>query len=251
MVMAAKPPTTGETGTEYTLEHAEDHIAGLVGLTDRMGEIQSFTDSQVPDVTLGVGNGSQLYSVGGAPQGITAVGLAGAVPITIGDSTNFVVTQATDNQASQSFTVPGNDANVGTTYRLSVWGSATEGSTSQALTWSLYFGGSSRAAAPVGGGQWSASAGIRWKIILIAQCVTTGAGGTWTFSIEGSMSLASGNLLAGVGANGTIGFATGTGANVSVDTTAANSMLLEAAWASTTGAPTLTSRGSLFERLGA
>jgi hypothetical protein len=251
MVMASQPPTTQMTGTEYTLEHAEDHIAELRKVTDTMGELHAFTDSQTPDVVPGVGNGSQLYSVGGTLQAITAAGIAGAVPSTLGDPTNFAVTQATDQPASQSVSVLGNDAQVGTTYELDIWGSCTWGSTQQTLTFSLYFGGSARATAPIGATQFSASAGVRWKVHLVAQCATTGAGGTWSFSLEGAMSLAAGNLIAGIGANGTIGFATGTGANVAIDTTVNNAFLLETAWASTTGGPTMTTRGSLFRRSGA
>ena len=237
--------------TNYTLEQAEDHIGNLIGQVDVMGEILNISDSQVPDTPPGLGNGSAIYSLSGVPQAITDVGLAGTIPVTIGDSTNFAVTQATDTQASQSFSVPGNDPNAGTTYRLTAWGSMTQGSTAQITTWSLYFGGSSRITLQVGAGQFNASAGIRWKVQLTALCATAGAGGTWMFAIDVTESLTAGTLLAGQGLNGTIAGCNGTGANVAVDTTVANTMLLEAAWGSTTGAPTLTCRGTLFERLGA
>jgi len=249
--MVATPPTTGATGTEYTLEHAEDHIAQLRGQTDILGELHAFADSQAPDVAPGVGNGSQLYSVGGTAQIMSAAGLAGALPASVGDPTQFTVTQATDNPLSSTFTIPANDPQVGTTYELDVWGSCTWGSTQQALVLSLYLGGVNQASEAIGATQFNASAGIRWKVRLIAQCATTGAAGTWSFSMEGAVSLASGNLLAGTGANGTIGIAGGTGTNVTQDTTVSNAFLLQAHWAATTGAPTLTTRGALFKRSGA
>ena len=173
-----------------------------------------------------------------------------APPKTTGSIVQNAVTSASDSPLSDAFTIDGGDAQVATTYRLTTWGSCTWGSTQQAIVFALYLGGVSQATAAVGATQFAASAGIRWQLVLNAQCATTGAAGTWSFNLSGFMSLASGNLLAGIGANGTIGITGGTGTNVTQDTTVNNDMQLQAHWGATTGSPTITCRGQSFERIG-
>jgi hypothetical protein len=161
------------------------------------------------------------------------------------------VTAASDTPLSDAFTIDGGDANANTTYRLTAWGTGTQGSTNQTLTLSVYFGGSSRASFTIGTTEWSGttSQGFRWKAELIAQCHSNGAGGTWSFCISGYESVAA-NIFSSNGANQTMAGVASTGADVTVDTTVNNDMLLEAAWGSTTGSPTLTCRGNFFERIG-
>lgn len=237
-------------GDVYTLELAEDHIATANGNVDRLNEIHAFGDSQVPN-TPGTGNGSALFSLAGTAQHITDAGLTGALPATLSDTGQNTVTQASSTPLSAAFTVPANDANVGTAYRLIAWGTGTQGTSNQTLTLSLFFGGSSRSSFTIGTGEWTGttSTAFRWKVELIALCATTGAGGTWSFCMSGYES-ATGNIFSSNGANNTMAGCDSTAANVTVDTTVSNSMLLEANWGATTGGPTLTCRGQTFERIG-
>lgn len=170
---------------------------------------------------------------------------------TIGDVTTFAVTAASMTQLSQQFTVPAGDANVATMYRVTCWGNGTWGSTAQNLTMQMTFAGTGFGITPtIASGAFSGSAAFRWNTVMILICQTTGTLGTWHGSFWGCLTQTANNINPGTASQNTVPFVGGPSASVSQDTTVANALVLECAWASTTGGPTITCHGTTFERCG-
>jgi len=179
--------------------------------------------------------------------------IAAGVDSTITDTGITTVTQATDNLLSASFTIPTDIAgpNLGTEYELVAFGSGTWGSTQQALTLNPQLGGTTAGnTTAIGQTQFNAGAGFRWQFRFIALCTATGAGGAFVIGTFGGASVVSGNILSGIGNNASLGFANGSTPSQSIDTTAPFTMKLTASWASTTGSPSITCRGTLLHRRG-
>ncbi len=80
-------------------------------------------------------------------------------------------------------------------------------------------------------------------------CVTTGATATWRANIEGCVTQTASAILPGTAAQNTVPFTGGTTADATLDSTVAEVFGISAAWASTTGAPTLSKTFGQFERL--
>jgi len=152
------------------------------------------------------------------------------------DFTNYTVTEASFTQCSKAWSIPAGDAQAGTTYRLTVSGSGTQGSTARALTFQLSDG---YAEAIISDTFAATSAGFSFKVVFEITVITTGSDGTANFS-----------CVATAGKNGagevTAGF-TQAGA---FDTTSAFTFEAQAEWGATGGAPTMTSYQSFLERIG-
>lgn len=170
----------------------------------------------------------------------------------IADTATTTVTAASASNLGTVYVIPANDMAVGVAYRLSCGGDGTQGSTRQNLQFNAGVGGTSVGfSVIIDSTALSASATFRWKAVIMLIPVTIGASGTYDTSIEGCVTQAANNLIPGTAANNTIPFGghnltTGTG----LDTTAAQNFALRAQWGSTTGAPTITNRSTVFERLG-
>ena len=172
---------------------------------------------------------------------------------TFSDTTNFAVTGTGLNPLSQTWTLPASDANVGTFYRLSCWGNGVWGSTARSLTLQMTFAGSAFGGSGVvviDASDFSASAIFRWNAVLLLQCQETGSNGQWHGTLSGCLTQTANNIIVGTTANNSVPFAAGPSATVTQDSTVANPLLLEASWASVSGAPTITCRGTTFERCG-
>lgn len=159
------------------------------------------------------------------------------------DATTRSVTSATFANISSQYVINANDAAVGTAYRLTTWGTGTQGSTPQSLGFRPNtIGGAGISSVAAGSGFAAASQGFRWWARATFVVSTTGSGGALTAFLE-AMTVQTGTANAAtsyvdVGS----GFAVNTAANWGIE--------IDAEWAATTGAPTISCAGTLFERLG-
>lgn len=167
------------------------------------------------------------------------------------DSNNSTVTGTGLAPIATSYTIPANDAAVGTLYRLTMWGAGTWGSTQQKLTFAMALAGTALTPQPsIAATALAASAAFSWRAVIELQCVSTGATGTWSASLHGTVTETANALVPGTAADNTIPFEGNTGlSDVTQDTTAAISLVLQAQWGSTTGAPTITGVSTYRERL--
>jgi hypothetical protein len=214
--------------------------------------------SVLDSVNTGIANGSILLQSGdnqlqGNANTINPVNSSGAGGETWGiggglsDQTHITVTQAAFTVCTLQWAL-GNDPRAGTVYRLTTWGLGTWGSTQQALNFrGNVTSGSGLGQINFGATMLPVSTAFNWKVIQEIQILTTGSSGTWAANVQAIVTVGAGNILPGAAANNSAdGTRMGSG---SVDTTNW-SFWIEASWASTTGAPTLTSQGSILERIG-
>lgn len=156
------------------------------------------------------------------------------------DGTSRTVTAASATALSSTYTIPANDAAVGTAYRLSAFGNGTWGSTQQQLQIYTYTNGVQIQNAGIPATGFTASQAIYWQASWLLIFTTTGSTANYNNSEIVQMSTNS--------ASTTSNSPVRTGSNT-VDTTAAITLQFQASWAATTGAPTITCIGTLFERL--
>jgi hypothetical protein len=180
-------------------------------------------------------------------------GYKGALVVSGADANPHTVTQATATQLSKIWPIPGGDAQVLTVYRLTAAGTAGWGSVQQPLTLSLSaFGVANFASLPIGATEFTASLSLQWRLVADVVVVAPGNPGTIKGGMGLDMGVAGANQLTQVGTNQSAGgFGSHNGANATAVTTTAANITLQAAWASTTGAPTITCDYSYLERLGA
>lgn len=154
------------------------------------------------------------------------------------------VTAAANTRITKAWPIPANDAAADTVYRLTAWGFGANGTTLQNLTWNIGLNGTGiRSVVVVPPGAVSQS--TRWKVEILFHVVSTGAGGTADAVLDGTWSSPQAASTAQALTAGST-----TAGGEAIDTTAANDLELIVGWASTTGAPSLTCLGSMFERLG-
>jgi hypothetical protein len=166
-----------------------------------------------------------------------AAGFAGSLPVAmLADFTAVTVTAASFTTITKTWTIPANDAAVGSVYKLTVFATATQGSTAQGGLFALVFGSNS-AGCHFPSGIQATSDTLQMMYEGYAVCVTTGGTGTWWLF---------GRANLGVADAGTCGGAT---AVVTQSTTSSISVSAEFEWSATTGAPTMTSRLSFFQRV--
>lgn len=189
----------------------------------------------------------QIY----AGQRVTAALLS--TTYSIADNGAVTVTQASATDLTGTYTVPANDAVTDNEYEVEAWGNGTWGSTAQSLTFQIVFGGNTMASFPLGANYMATSTAFRWWVSGRVHCQTAGASGVFTSLLRGIVSISGSSLLTSGGSS-----ANATNAEVncestgttSIDTTAAQGLKIQALWASTTGAPTITKRRAIQRKLG-
>jgi hypothetical protein len=203
----------------------------------------AFTDQFGATIPAGMNFGFTGTSI----AALSGTGFAGTLPLTQVDTSIFTVTQATSTQLSKAWTIPANDAQAGTAYRLTVSGAGTQGTTVETLTFQLLAFGVAFASFIVGGSEFPVSTPFEFTLIcMIAFSSTISA----KAAIIGNLSVSTGNqLTVGGTVNASGGFGQWTGATA-VTTATAGSMQLQAKWASAGVACTIASGMSIFERLG-
>lgn len=176
---------------------------------------------------------------------------AGWIPISMAANTStFTVTQSTPTALSNTYTINASDAKVGTVYRLTVAGTGTWGSTQQALGFKILALGASIGSLTVGSIQYPISTPFYWEVVGKLVIVSTGSSGSAIGSLSGQTAISNANEASGTGAQGTQGIVGVTSSPATVNTTTSGTIVLQGNWASTTGAPTISSFYSILERLG-
>lgn len=159
----------------------------------------------------------------------------------LSDATTFGGVSGTSlAQISNQWSVPANEAIAGSVYILRAWGNGTQGSTAQTLQFSASFGGLTTGLGPTFPASFAATnTAFRWWMEAEAMCISTGAGGTWQVSLTG---------VCGVGTAALVTTAQNAAA-ISVATTSAIPVMIQAAWGSVTGAPTAAGLRSRWSKL--
>ena len=237
--------------TQYTTEELADEIGDLRAQVDRLGEVHALdgTGGVIPNAQPG--QVQKFAAADGQPGYVTPSGL---VMGNVGSQNAFfpgnVATAITLTDLG-SWTIPAGDAAVGAVYEIEIWGNGSQGTSQQALGLQVVFGGNNMATVTFGiNAAGGASSQFRLWVVGRAICHSTGAGGLWTTFINATVARfdASPQLSAG-NAN----FATGTSSestgSTAVDTTAAQTLGVSAAWGSATSGPSLTSRVAIAKRI--
>jgi len=160
------------------------------------------------------------------------------------DTTSNTATGASTQPLTISWTVPANTALAATVYRIRCGGHGAWGSTQQQLSLEQRIDSTVANNLNVGATAFAASDPVEWDMTLEWMITATGAGGLCRVRLCLSMSKSS------AAANNTNGVAACRRAvSVAFDTTGDRLLHLNALWASTTGAPTITCDGSTFEKI--
>lgn len=189
----------------------------------------------------------QTAALGGAGSN----GMQGFLPLSQTQQVTNTVTGTGFSKLSPIWSVPANDPVIGTSYRLTAWGDGKTGSTAEALNFRIACLGGTSTTLTAGALWANTSTNFFWHIIAEVLITATGGAGSGNaiINVHGGLSLAASLLPNSVTANSTL-FMTNSTIGVGITTTAASNITLQAGWAATTGAPTLTCRASIFERLG-
>jgi len=191
------------------------------------------------EVTLANSRGAGAAGYGTSPilDQASAVMRRGNIGLGLADSTagsGSTVTTAAGANLSASFTIPANDATVGTVYKLTCWGTGTQAAgKAVALNIGLAIGGASLGAFPAAASL-AAGTAFSWRYECCLHVTATGSSGSITPSemfIGGSTPTVCSNSAQ------------------TVNTTQANQIALTASWASATGSPAITCTGTILERL--
>lgn len=231
--------TDPATGSAYVagVTTYDTLFGGRAQMLNRFFESSVFVGSTFETAQIGASAASGSF---GETNG---AGMSGILPITQGDHSTFTVTAAASTQASAAWSIPANDAAVDTWYRLTVLGAGTQGTTAQTLQISAALNGAAIKSATMPA--ITISLAFRFRVVIDFHIQAVGAGGKMEVTGHGIY----GGGSPAVNGEGVLG-STGAGGEA-INTTVANTVQLNLNWGSTTGAPTITTFASLFERLGA
>lgn len=226
----------------------EAAVVGGLSVTDTIlaeSTVELAAQSSTPAATPG----AQLYSnATGTAAGETTGGLAGTLALTGVSTTVRTVTQAAMNPLSDAWPIPANEPNALTAYTLDVDGSGTWGTTQEVLTFQLAAFGQTLCTLPVGATQFLAGANFSFSLsckIAFASPTTARA------RIRGSLSVSGANQLTNSGTvNSTIPVTAFTGLTT-MTVSPAQTIELQAMWASAAVGATISSGIQEFRRSGA
>lgn len=189
----------------------------------------------------------QLYAASGALHVVEGSGLDGSLIASLTDTGSRTVTQAATTQLGGAFTIPAGDEAVGTKYRYEAGGFGTWGATQQQLTLVELLSGTNINQINIAAAAFAASAPFDWRLIMEILITATGAGGTCRALLTPVLNVNNAAVVTAAP-----NFATGVrqAGGVAINTTISRVLQLNALWASTTGAPTITCDRSSFERIG-
>lgn len=167
------------------------------------------------------------------------------IPGTHGDTTQFTVTQAVATQLGNAWSIAANNARVGTIYRIVNRGTATWGSTQQQLSLQQRINSTNVNNMNIAAAAFAVSTPVDWVHTMEYEITQTGAAGLCRVYQKLEMNVNNAAVNTG---NSVVGIRRSV--SIAIDTTAVNTLPLFALWAAITGAPTITSDGTTFERLG-
>lgn len=165
-----------------------------------------------------------------------------------GDTTSHVVSAASYADLSTVRTIVAGDADVGTAYRITSVGTAAWGGTQQALSLAIALHAATGTGVTIANTAFSTSAALHWRISALITCSATSASGSYLTNLQGSINQIASNIAPGTAGTNSVPFSV-TQSAVSADTTADMTFSIQAKWASTTGTPSITCLGTLFERV--
>lgn len=165
------------------------------------------------------------------------------------DGVGHTVNNTTFAQLSSSYTIPAGDAGNGTAYRLTTFGNGTWGTT-EAIYFTTALAGTAIGTAPeIAGAEFSSAAAFDFEVESLLICVSNGSSGTWVARIRGTLTQSANAITIGTAADNSVSFSGTVHTAVTQDTTIADAFAIQAKWAGTTGSPTLTCVGTLFEKV--
>lgn len=210
---------------------------GLTYYTNSSGQTGTWTSS-----------GKLMFRSASSPQLVLPSGFTGTIAASNSDSTTFTATTAAVRQLSASWDLPANDAAANTIYRLTVWGNGAQGSSANNASWSVTIGAGGNGVSSVqiitlgvAGSAWTASVTANFRLVVELQCTSAGVSGN--FNADGEFLLTNNSTAAAIYAAALVDNGN------TVDTTVDHKIQFNWQWASTTSGPTISSYGSILERI--
>lgn len=207
-----------------------------------LGPVLTLVNLAIPPVAPASGVNLSADSVGSALHVVTQTGFHGNYAPAVTDSVSRTANSTSFANVTPANSIPANDPQVGTLYRIMCGGFGTQGSTQQALSFQILLGSTAMGGTTMSATTIPASTGFHWNftgniiVVNTGSVATVRCWGVFEFSVAA--------------AGGTSGTAAFDSTNT-FDTTAANNVQVQMKWGSATGSPTITSNGSSLERLGA
>lgn len=173
----------------------------------------------------------------GVPQVLTDSGFSGILPITAANVQTFTQsTQNTTNPVSASWTIPANDSNVGTFYRITLYGTGSYTSGTVIMQTNAFGGSHANAVFN------SMPSAFNFEATGVVEVITTGITGTSKFITRWLISTTNGGT-----ASPTVGIGV---TNQTIDTTSSTTMSIQVNLSNPASA-SVSGIGATFERLGA
>ena len=186
-----------------------------------------------------------------AGMATAASALTGGVIIS---QTDISATSQTNNttfsRLCKVWVIQAGDAVLGTTYRLTTWGSGTTGATAETLSFQIAGLGTTLAKVVLGALNFSANTSFAFDLVATLMVNQTGSSGIVSGSIRLNLGVLSTSQITGTGANQAGGYVGVGDVSVSVPT-AASSMTVQMEWGAASAGQSIQSTGSIFERIGA
>jgi len=174
----------------------------------------------------------------------------GLMPSVQSDTTPFTVTGVAYASLTKQWTVPANDAQNGTWYRLTAHGNGTSGNPAETLAVRISAFGATVSNFVLGQTLMSTAENFSWQLTGLIEVATAGATGTIRTSLGGGFAAFGQNLLPTTGTQFSV-MAVSQNNNSAVATNAQGTIGLQAEWgANGATVPTIQSFGSMLERLG-
>jgi hypothetical protein len=166
------------------------------------------------------------------------------------DTTQTTVTAASLANLSTVYSIPANEPYAGAAYELTCAGYGTWASSGpQALTLSPLLGSGTitGTARVIAAAAFSASAAFQWWTTIGITC--SDGVSSWQGSMTGAVAETANALNPGTAADNSVALAGATSASYTAAVSSALSVALQAKWALTTGAPTLTCVRTTFRKV--
>ena len=174
------------------------------------------------------------------------------------DTTATIVTAASQTRLTTSYSTPADEPSVGSAYEIEFGGSGTWGSTQQTLVFEVDVGSVAVVSnVTIGNQAFAASASFRFSGRAVIVWDAIGSSGAVLASLAVNLTQTADAVQppstvnqVNLQNNNSIGVADANGATSSaIDTAAAQAFVVKAKWGSTTGAPTITNRLTVWKKV--
>jgi len=165
------------------------------------------------------------------------------------DTTVTTVTAATLQNLSTAYTIPAGEPYAGASYTLECGGFGTWGSTQQNLKYAGYLGAAFGAgnAGQIAAAAFSASAAFGWRARVDLTCEDGIS--LWRVSADGKVTQTTNAALPGTAADNSVSWTVGPTGSLTAAVSSPLVAVLQAEWAATTGAPTITTTWTRFAKV--